>query len=113
LNKLGIKLAIDDFGTGYSSLNYLAHFPLDTLKIDLSFTRKVSTSESDAAIVTGVVAIADSLGLCIIVEGVEEKEQLDFFSRLGCYFIQGYFYSPPVPFRELEGLLNNGFPSFV
>ena len=113
LNKLGIKLAIDDFGTGYSSLNYLAHFPLDTLKIDLSFTRKVSTSESDAAIVTGVVAIADSLGLCIIVEGVEEKEQLDFFSRLGCYFIQGYFYSPPVPFRELEGLLNNGFPSFA
>ena len=109
LNALGLKLAIDDFGTGYSSLNYLAHFPLDTLKIDLSFTQKVPVSESDAAIVTGVVAIADSLGLSIIVEGVEKKDQLDFFSRLGCCLIQGFFYSPAVPFRELEKLLNNGF----
>jgi diguanylate cyclase (GGDEF)-like protein/PAS domain S-box-containing protein len=109
LNELRIKLAIDDFGTGFSSLNYLAHFPLDTLKIDLSFTQKVPASKSDAAIVTGVVAIADSLGLSIIVEGVEKKEQLEFFSRLGCYLIQGYFYSPAVPFCELEKLLNNGF----
>jgi EAL domain-containing protein (putative c-di-GMP-specific phosphodiesterase class I) len=89
LNVLGLKLAIDDFGTGYSSLNYLAHFPLDTLKIDLSFTQKVPASESDAAIVTGVVAIANNLGLSVIVEGVEKKEQLDFFSSLGCCFIQG------------------------
>ncbi|MFN2305126.1 MAG: putative bifunctional diguanylate cyclase/phosphodiesterase, partial [Anaerolineales bacterium] len=109
LNELRIKLAIDDFGTGFSSLNYLAHFPLDTLKIDLSFTQKVPASKSDAAIVTGVVAIADSLGLSIIVEGVEKKEQLEFFSRLGCYLTQGYFYSPAVPFCELEKLLNNGF----
>ena len=110
LNALGLKLAIDDFGTGYSSLNYLAHFPLDTLKIDLSFTQKVPASESDAAIVTGVVAIANNLGLSVIVEGVEKKEQLDFFSSLGCCFIQGYFYSPPVPFCELVDLLSDGFP---
>jgi diguanylate cyclase (GGDEF)-like protein/PAS domain S-box-containing protein len=110
LNALGLKLAIDDFGTGYSSLNYLAHFPLDTLKIDLSFTQKVPASENDAAIVTGVVAIANNLGLSVIVEGVEKKEQLDFFSSLGCCFIQGFFYSPAVPFCELENLLNDGFP---
>jgi diguanylate cyclase (GGDEF)-like protein/PAS domain S-box-containing protein len=110
LNALGLKLAIDDFGTGYSSLNYLAHFPLDTLKIDLSFTQKVPASKSDAAIVTGVVAIANNLGLSVIVEGVEKKEQLDFFSSLGCCFIQGFFYSPAVPFCELANLLSNGFP---
>ena len=110
LNTLGLKLAIDDFGTGYSSLNYLAHFPLDTLKIDLSFTQKVPASKGDVAVVTGVIAIADSLGLNVIIEGVEQKEQVDFFSHLGCYLIQGYFYSPPVPFTELINWLKDGFP---
>lgn len=110
LKALGLKLAIDDFGTGFSSLNYLAHFPLDTLKIDLSFTQKVPASKSDAAIVTGVNAIANSLGLSVIVEGVEKKEQLEFFLSLGCHLIQGNFYSPPVPFYELVNLLSAGFP---
>jgi diguanylate cyclase (GGDEF)-like protein/PAS domain S-box-containing protein len=110
LKGMGLRLAIDDFGTGYASLNYLAHFPLDTLKIDLSFTRKVPVSKSDVAIVTGVITIANSLGLNVIVEGVEQKEQLEFFLDLGCRIVQGYFYSPPVPFSVLPQLLSDGFP---
>ena len=109
LKAMGLKLAIDDFGTGYASLNYLANFPLNTLKIDLSFTKKILSSKGDAAIVTGVIAIANSLGLDIIVEGVEEIEQLGFFLDLGCHLIQGYFYSPAVPGNEINNLLNTGF----
>lgn len=109
LKAMGIKLAIDDFGTGYSSLNYLSYFPLDTLKIDLSFTKKILFSKSDAAIVTGVIAIAHNLGLNIIVEGVEKKEQLKFFSILECHLIQGFIFSPAVPGSEIINLLNKGF----
>lgn len=113
LKAMKVKLAIDDFGTGYASLNYLAHFPLNTLKIDLSFTRKVLSSRRDAAIITGVVAIADSLGLDIIVEGVERPEQLDFFSRLGCRLIQGYIYSAAIPGERLDNILRDGFPGLA
>lgn len=113
LKAMNVKLAIDDFGTGYASLNYLAHFPLNTLKIDLSFTQKVLSSRRDAAIITGVIAIANSLGLDIVVEGVEEHAQLDFFSRLGCHLIQGYIYSPAIPGEKLEGVLRDGFPRLV
>jgi EAL domain-containing protein (putative c-di-GMP-specific phosphodiesterase class I) len=109
LKALGIKLAIDDFGTGYASLNYLSYFPLDTLKIDLSFTKKILFSKSDAAIVTGVIAIANNLGLNVIVEGVEKEEQLKFFSALKCHIIQGYIFSPAVPGGEINNLLNKGF----
>jgi len=112
LKSMGIKLAIDDIGTGYASLNYLTQFPLDTIKIDMTFTRNVLSSKSDEAIVTGVIAIANSLGMSIIVEGVEKKEQLEFFSRLGCYEIQGYYYSPAVPESKLDNLLSNGFSPF-
>ncbi|MBN2146164.1 MAG: EAL domain-containing protein [Anaerolineales bacterium] len=112
LKTLGLMLAIDDFGTGYASLNYLARFPLDRLKIDRSFTRKILHSKSVSAIVTGVVAIANSLGLGIVVEGVENKEQLGLFSSLGCNLIQGYYYSPAVPETELEKLLRQGFDAF-
>ncbi len=109
LKSMGVKLAIDDFGTGYASLNYLSRFPLDSLKIDLSFTQKVLTSRNDVAIVKGVVAIAKSLGLEIIVEGVEKKEQLDFFTSLDCRLIQGYYFSRPVPGSDLESLLCRPF----
>ena len=109
LKALGVKLAIDDFGTGYASLNYLARFPLDRLKIDRSFTRKIMYSKSVSAIVSSVVTIANSLGLGIVVEGVENKVQLEQFCQLGCDLIQGYYYSPAVPEGDLEGMLKNGF----
>ena len=112
LRSLGIKLAIDDFGTGYASLNYMAQFPLNTIKIDLTFTQKVLSSKSDAAVIAGIISIANRLGLDIVVEGVEKKEQLEFFSNLGCRVIQGYYYSPAVPGNELEDLLRMGFSPF-
>ena len=113
LKALGLKLAIDDFGTGYASLNYLARFPLDRLKIDRSFTRRILTSRSVSAVVTGVIAIANSLDLGIVVEGVENREQLALFSNLGCNLIQGFYYSPAVSESRLEALLKNGFDPFT
>lgn len=112
LKSLGIKLAIDDFGTGYASLNYMTRFPLNTIKIDMTFTRKVLSSKSDAAIVSGVIAIANRLGLDIVVEGVEKEEQLEFYSNLNCHIIQGYYYSPAVSGDKLMDLLDIGFSPF-
>jgi diguanylate cyclase (GGDEF)-like protein len=113
LKTLGLKLAIDDFGTGYASLNYLARFPLDRLKIDRSFTRRILHSKSVSAVVNGVVAIANSLGLGVVVEGVESMEQLAYFSQLGCHLIQGYYYSPAVAESELLGMLRQGFDPYI
>jgi EAL domain-containing protein (putative c-di-GMP-specific phosphodiesterase class I) len=109
LKALGIKLAIDDFGKGYSSLNYLANFPLDVLKIDLSFAQRVPYSQNDVGIVKGIIAIAKSLGISIIVEGVENIEQLNFFTNNGCKFVQGNYYSPAISGKELAKMIHNGF----
>jgi len=109
LKVLGIKLAIDDFGKGYSSLNYLANFPLDVLKIDLSFAQHVPDSRNDVGIVKGIIAIAKSLGIAVIVEGVENKEQLNFFANNGCNFVQGNYYSPAISGNELAIILRTGF----
>lgn len=109
LKALGIKLAIDDFGKGYSSLNYLANFPLDVLKIDLSFAQRVPYSQNDVGIVKGIIAIAKSLGISIIVEGVENIEQLNFFTNNGCKFVQGNYYSPAISGNELAKMIHNGF----
>ena len=109
LKTLGVKLAIDDFGKGYSSLNYLANFPLDGLKIDLSFAQRVPYSQNDVGIVKGIIAIAKSLGISVIVEGVERKEQLDFFMDNGCKFMQGNFYSQAITGNELVHILRAGF----
>ncbi|QDQ29184.1 EAL domain-containing protein [Chitinimonas arctica] len=102
LKTLGVHLSIDDFGTGYSSLAYLKRFPVDTLKIDYSFTRDVTTDPDAAAIVTGIVALAHSLRLEVVAEGVETETQQDFYRQLACRFMQGYYLSPPVPAREFE-----------
>jgi diguanylate cyclase (GGDEF)-like protein/PAS domain S-box-containing protein len=105
LHELGVKLAIDDFGTGYSSLSYLKRFPVDYVKIDQAFIRGLSEGSEDAAITRAIIAMAQSLDLQVVAEGVETHEQLDFLRKQGCNEVQGYLISRPVPAQELAGLL--------
>ena len=106
LKQMGIHIAIDDFGTGYSSLNYLKRFPIETLKIDRSFVGDVPEDPNDAAIVLAIIALAHSLKLSVIAEGVEKKEQLDYLYEHKCDKVQGYFFSPPVTARDFEMFLS-------
>lgn len=105
LKAKGIEISIDDFGTGYSSLNYLKRFPIDTLKIDQSFINQVTEDAHDAAIATAIIAMAQSLNLKVIAEGVETEAQLAFLRKHGCQAIQGYLYSPPVPAEEIQNFI--------
>jgi diguanylate cyclase (GGDEF)-like protein/PAS domain S-box-containing protein len=97
LHEMGIHISIDDFGTGYSSLSYIKKFPIDTLKIDQSFVREITTNKDDAALSSAIIAMAHSLNLNVIAEAVETAEQLEFFKSHGCNEIQGYLISPPLP----------------
>jgi EAL domain-containing protein (putative c-di-GMP-specific phosphodiesterase class I) len=101
LKSMGVQLSMDDFGTGYSSFNYLKKFPLDIVKIDRSFVQDVTTKEEDATIVKAMIAMAHSLKLRVVAEGVETREQLQFLRENGCDEMQGYLLSPPVPFNEV------------
>lgn len=108
LKGIGIELSIDDFGTGFSSLSYLKRFPIDYLKIDRSFIQDVPGDINDAAIVKAVIAMADSLNLKVVAEGVEKQEQIDFLHNHGCDDVQGFFFSPPVPSEKFTELLQQG-----
>ena len=105
LKKLGLRISLDDFGTGHSSLSYLKRFPIDTLKIDQSFVRDINNDPDTAAIVTAITAMAHSLRLKVIAEGVEFSEQSAFLKRNGCDQMQGYLIKAPVPAEKFLSLI--------
>jgi EAL domain-containing protein (putative c-di-GMP-specific phosphodiesterase class I) len=108
LKGLGLKLALDDFGTGYSSLNHLKRFPIDTLKIDRSFVRGITTNSDDASIVCAVISMGKNLHMRVIAEGVETREQLTFLQDRECPFGQGYYFSRPLTGKACTQLLRRG-----
>ncbi|MFD2673579.1 EAL domain-containing protein [Marinicrinis sediminis] len=102
LHRLGIQISMDDFGTGYSSLNYLKNFSIDRLKIDQSFVRDISLGTGDGNIVSIIIAMAHSMNLEVIAEGVEDQQQLQFLQAQHCDEVQGYYFSKPVSANEFE-----------
>jgi diguanylate cyclase (GGDEF)-like protein len=111
LRNLGIKVAIDDFGTGYSSLSYLRKLPLDKLKLDHTFTADAVESEEGAAIARAIIAMAQSLKLKVVAEGVETQQQIDVLSEMGCTTMQGYLLSRPLSVSAMSQLLHRHFHS--
>jgi EAL domain-containing protein (putative c-di-GMP-specific phosphodiesterase class I) len=108
LRENGVQLAIDDFGTGYSSLSYLRKFPVDSLKIDQSFVRQITSSPDETSIVAAVISMGRSLKLRVVAEGVETQEELSFLQAHRCDEAQGYFFSRPVPPQQFAKLLEAG-----
>ena len=102
LQALGVQLAMDDFGTGYSSLSNLHRFPINTLKIDRSFITRMAQNNENAEIVRTISGLAQNLGMDVVAEGVETREQLDLLKSLGCQFGQGYFFSKPLDHQAAE-----------
>jgi EAL domain-containing protein (putative c-di-GMP-specific phosphodiesterase class I) len=108
LRAMGVHIALDDFGTGYSSLSYLQRFPIDTLKIDQSFVRDLTTDADDANIVRAVIGMGNSLHMRVIAEGIETRQQLDFLRAQGCPVGQGFYFSRPVSAADCARLLEDG-----
>jgi diguanylate cyclase (GGDEF)-like protein len=108
VKELGVKLALDDFGTGYSSLSYMRRFPIDTLKVDQSFVRDLTTNADDASVVSAVIHMGKSLHMRVVAEGVETREQLEFLEELECPEAQGYYFSYPLPAERFVEVLRTG-----
>jgi EAL domain-containing protein (putative c-di-GMP-specific phosphodiesterase class I) len=108
LHGQGVRLAVDDFGTGYSSLSYLKKFPIDKLKIDRSFILDLATNPASIEIVGAILAMAHSLNLSVVAEGVETEDQLAILKTLRCDEIQGFFYSRPIPAEAFAATLKQG-----
>lgn len=111
LSDMGLHISIDDFGTGYSSLSYLKRFPIDTLKIDRSFVRDIVTDRNDHTIVATIIAMAHSLEIEVIAEGIETAEQLQLLMAQRCDHYQGYYFSRPVPVSHIENMLQESVAS--
>jgi two-component system CheB/CheR fusion protein len=110
LNKIqsaGCQIALDDFGTGYSSLSYLRRFSIDVLKIDRSFIKEMTVVKDDKVLVSAIISMAKALGISVVAEGVELKEEIEILTELECDFIQGYYYSKPLPPQALFSYLTN------
>jgi len=105
LKQMGVRITVDDFGTGYSNLSYLKKFPIDSLKIDQSFVCNIATDHNDAAIVRAIIAMAASLGLHLVAEGVETEEQLQLLRRDRCTLAQGHLLGQPMPVEAFERFL--------
>ena len=106
LQNMGIKVSIDDFGTGYSSLSYLHRFPIDTLKVDQSFVRRMDDSQQNTEIVKTIIMLGHNLNMDIVAEGIEAEGNVQTLKNLNCEYGQGYFFSKPLPVTALEDLLN-------
>ncbi|MEJ7807792.1 MAG: EAL domain-containing protein, partial [Telluria sp.] len=113
LTALGVSLSLDDFGTGYSSLSYLKRFPIDTLKIDQSFTMGIPADANDCAIASTIISIGQQLGHRVIAEGVETVTQLEFLLGAGCDEVQGYYFSRPLAAEDFERAMRDDWPAPV
>jgi EAL domain-containing protein (putative c-di-GMP-specific phosphodiesterase class I) len=109
LKDLGVHVSLDDFGNGYSSLSYLKQFSLNVLKIDQSFIQDILVNKNSEAITMAIIAMARSLGLEVVAEGVEKEEQLAFLRSKFCDEVQGFLFSEPLPAKELTSFLNKPF----
>jgi EAL domain-containing protein (putative c-di-GMP-specific phosphodiesterase class I) len=106
LKSLGVQIAIDDFGTGYSSMSYLERLPFDTLKIDMSFVRKIRDDGEGGTIAATIAAMAHALGKKVVAEGARTQAQIDFLCKHDCELVQGYVYSRPLPAQELAAFVS-------
>src|SRR5690606_7373843 len=105
LKQIGIKVSLDDFGTGYSSFSYLKDLPIHTLKVDAAFIKDIHTNPNSRAIVNAIITVANTLGMNVIAEGIELKEQHEILSEDGCNQGQGYYFSKPLSAIEFEEFL--------
>ena len=108
LRDLGISLSLDDFGTGYSSLSYLSRLPVQEIKVDQMFVRRLHETSSDTTVVNTIIAMAQELGLSIVAEGVETDDQKQYLANRNCTTMQGFLFSEPLPGNQFEAFITNG-----